>query len=152
MAAAVVKLSMLAAAPLRLLAFDADDLAVISTHLQDSEILAAEMAYLPRQRRFALIADRFDWCAAQKGEARRCRTGLHFEGVTGVRRSHFEQDAAAPVVLLSITFLARETPAGEVLLHFEGGGAIRLDVECLEAAMADLGPVHACRDMPAARV
>src|SRR4051812_40595532 len=125
---------MLAQAPLKLLALDEDDLAVISTHLQDSEILPAEMAYLPRQRRFALIADRFDWCAAQKGETRRCRTGLHFEGVTTVRRNPFEQAATEPVVLLSVSFLAGESPAGEVMLHFEGGGAIRLVVECLEAA------------------
>ena len=76
---------------LRLVALDEEDLAVISTHLQDSEILAVEMAYLPRERRFALIADRFDWCAAQKGETRRCRTGLHFEGVTAVRRSRLDR-------------------------------------------------------------
>ena len=143
---------MLAEAPLKLLAFDEDDLAVISTHLQDSEILAAEMAYLPRERRFALIADRFDWCAAQKGESRRCRTGLHFEGVTAVRRSRFEQATADPVTLLSITFTVGESPAGQVLLLFEGGSAIRLDVECLEAAMADLGPVHPCSASPLARV
>ena len=142
---------MLAATPLRLLAFDDDDLAVISTHLQDSEILATEMAYLPRERRFALIADRFDWCAAQQGETRRCRTGLHFESVTAVRRSRFEQETAVPAILLSITFAAGESPAGQVLLHFEGGSAICLEVECLEAAMADLGPVHPCEATPMAR-
>jgi hypothetical protein len=71
--------------------------------------------------------------------------------VTAVRRSRFEQATPGPVTLLSITFAAGESPAGQVLLHFEGGRAVRLDVECLEAAMSDLGPVHACSTPPAAR-
>jgi len=46
---------------LRLLARDEEDLAVISAILQDALIPVSEMAYLPDERRFALVANRFRW-------------------------------------------------------------------------------------------
>ncbi len=42
--------------------------------------------------------------------------------------------------LLSVEFTQTDEPAGIVTLHFSGGGALRLEVECLEAELADLGP------------
>ncbi|HET7164076.1 MAG TPA: DUF2948 family protein, partial [Pseudolabrys sp.] len=33
-----------------------------------------------------------------------------------------------------------EAPSGVVMLTFSGGASLRLDVECLEAELADLGP------------
>ena len=36
-----------------------------------------------------------------------------------------------------------DAPAGTVTLTFSGGGVIRLEVECLEAELADLGEVSA---------
>jgi hypothetical protein len=143
---------MLSPDPLKLLAFDGEDLAVISTHLQDAAVRPANMAWLPREKRFALVVDRFDWCGAQSGERTRRRSGLHFERVLGVRRSHFDQADDASAVLLSIAFDLNDDPAGQVTLHFEGGGAIRLDVECLEAAMSDLGPAWPCGSSPPARL
>jgi hypothetical protein len=41
-----------------------------------------------------------------------------------------------------------ETPAGEARLVFSGGCAIRLELECLEARMADLGPRWRVRHAP----
>lgn len=142
---------MLTPAPLKLLAFDEEDLAVISTHLQDAAILPADMAWLPAEKRFALVADRFDWCGAQCGERIRRRSGLHFERVLQVQRFHFDQHAAAKVILFSIGFEPADDPAGIVTLHFDDGGAIRLRVECLEAAMSDLGPAWPCGSPPPAR-
>jgi hypothetical protein len=142
---------MLSPDPLKLLAFDGEDLEVISTHLQDAAVKPADMAWLPREKRFALVVDRFDWCGAQSGERTRRRSGLHFERVLGVKRSHFEQDGDAAAVLLSIAFDVSDDPAGLVTLYFEGGGAIRLEVECLEAAMSDLGPAWPCGSLPPVR-
>lgn len=140
---------MLTAEPLALVAFDEDDLAVISTHLQDAATKASDMVYLPGEHRFVLVVDRFDWCAAQCGEPKWRRAGLHFERVLSVRRSQFQQSGEDPSSLLLISFAATDAPAGAVTLHFEGGAAIRLDVECLEAAMKDLGPVWPAEAVPA---
>ncbi|MBM0207061.1 DUF2948 family protein [Micromonospora sp. STR1s_5] len=66
--------------PLKLAAFDADDLAIVSAHLQDAVIRVGDVTYLPEQRRFALVGRRFDW-EARDGEPRRRLTGCHFERV-----------------------------------------------------------------------
>jgi hypothetical protein len=41
--------------------------------------------------------------------------------------------------LLAITFQPSEAPAGTLSLVFSGGGTVRLDVECIEARLSDLG-------------
>ena len=71
---------------LRLAAFDADDLSVISAHLQDSLVRVGDMAWLPEQDRFALVLSRFDWIAAGEGRCERATTGLHFDRVRTVRQ------------------------------------------------------------------
>jgi hypothetical protein len=43
--------------------------------------------------------------------------------------------------LLAVTFEPTTAPEGYVTLHFADGGAIRLNVECIEAEMKDLGPI-----------
>ncbi|HVB90372.1 MAG TPA: DUF2948 family protein [Beijerinckiaceae bacterium] len=135
--------------PLRLLAVDGEDLDVISAHLQDALVRLGEMAYFPSAQRFALVADRFDWCAAAAGRMERCRAGLHFDRVLRVRRSGFAQeDPGALLNLLSIAFEPSDPPAGSIYLTFSGGGALRLEVECVEAQMRDIGPRWATRRKP----
>lgn len=134
--------------PLRLLALDGDDLAVISAHLQDALVRPSEIAYLPSGRRFALVADRFDWCAAETGRTERLRAGLHFEGVTKASYQGMARDAQAVLSLLSISFEENDPPAGLVRLTFSGGAAIRLAVECLEVQMRDMGPRWPVRHKP----
>jgi hypothetical protein len=135
---------------LRLLAFDVDDLAVLSAHLQDALIPVAEMAYLTRQRRFALVGRRFDWVKKSAGgPCERCATGFHFEGVLHVARSGFTPDETDRVLnLLAIEFAPGDLPAGTITITFSGGAALRLDVECLEAHLADLGPRWPCSCEP----
>ena len=136
--------------PLRLVALDADDLAVFSANLQDALIAASDMTLLPQSRRFALAGKRFDWVKAASGTIERCATGFHFDHVLAVARSGFDPaDGAAVLNLLAIDFDATEAPSGHVRLTFSGGAAIRLEVECLEAQMRDLGPRWACDQQPA---
>ena len=40
-----------------------------------------------------------------------------------------------------IEFSETDAPGGVVTLAFSGGGALRLEVECLEVEVVDLGPV-----------
>jgi len=129
-----------AADPLKLIALDADDLAVLSAHMQDAVLKRGDIAYRPAEKRFALAARRFDWEGADKGEKRRRLAALHFERVTSARSLNVP-DGEAVLSLLAVTFAAGDEPAGQVTLHFADGAAIRLDVECIEAQMKDLGPM-----------
>lgn len=124
---------------LHLLAFDAEDLAVVSANLQDAIVRIADMAYLPSDSRFALICQRFDWVAAEGGRIERCQAGLHFDGVRRAALQGFDPQRKDRVLnLLSITFEPGEAPAGVILLTFSGGGAVRLEVDYIEGQMSDL--------------
>lgn len=127
--------------PLRLTVLDEEDLAVVSALLQDAEATLSDMAFLPRQARFALVVSRFDWTAAMRGSPERCRAGLHFERVLHVARSGLPApDPDLPLRLLAIAFAPEDAPGGAVVLTFIGGAQIKLEVECLEAEMRDIGP------------
>jgi hypothetical protein len=135
---------------LRLVALDGEDLAVLSANLQDALVKIGDMAYFPATKRFVIVAARFDWLrAASQGAMERCRAGLHFERVLKVARMGFDQHNADLILnLLSVTFNEADSPAGEVTLTFSGGAAIRLDVECLEAQMRDIGPRWKAKGQP----
>ena len=136
------------APPLKIAALDPEGLAILSAHLQDAEIQVGDMVYLPGAQRFALYGARFDWYAAGRGRCERCGTGLHFERVSRVRRAGFDQDPDTVLTLLAVSFMPTEAPAGTVMLHFSNDGAVRLDVECLEAALSDVGPRWICGNPP----
>ena len=124
-------------------AVDEEDLAFISAHAQDALIRISDLAYLPKQRRFALICARFDRIAEREGRCERRHAGLHFDGVTGVRRLQIALDQSERVLaLLAITFEAIKDaqPSGVIRLIFAGGPEIELQVECIEAQMRDIGP------------
>lgn len=133
-------------ATLKLLAFDDEDLAVLSTHLQDMSVQGADVAYLPADKAFALAGERFDWVGADHGLCERIECGLHFDRVLRVRK--LALDGKESLNLLSMQFVPTEAPAGEVVLAFSGGATIRLDVECLEAQLRDLGPRRPCDCKP----
>lgn len=152
---------------LKLIALDADDLRVISAHLQDAVLRVSDMAYLPGDKRFAAIANRFDWDKAlsrspataaprkrRRGETglERRRTGLRFERVLAAKVSGIDlKDKRGSLALLAITFVGvgdPDVPGGDVTLTFSGGAAIRLTVECLELEMTDLGAAWATKLAP----
>ncbi len=135
--------------PLRLIALDAEDLAIMSAHLQDALVRVGDMAYLPRSKRFVLATARFDWVASASGRNERCQTGLHFERVLKVARTGFDQAAADQCFsLLSVVYTSEDAPAGHVTLTFSGGAGLRLDVECLEAQLHDIGPRWPAKTCP----
>ena len=128
---------------LRLAALDAEDLAVVSAHLQDAILRAGDLAWLAGERRFALVARRFDRGTAPGEAPRRRLVGVHFERVLGVKARGLRpgSDSDAVLSLLAVTFEPTEAPSGTATLVFAGGAAIRLDVECIEVRLKDLGPV-----------
>ena len=129
--------------PLKLIALDADDLSVISAHMQDAVAKVSDMAFLPAEKRFAMLLDRFDWISAVgEGAPLRRRAGVHFDRVLNARVRGFKlSDKETRLNLLAVEFAEDDAPAGTVTLFFTADAAIQLDVECLEAAISDLGPV-----------
>jgi len=145
---------------LKLVALDQDDMEVVSAHVQDALVKVADIFWKPREHRFVMAMNRFDWIGAaeakpdSKADYRRCRTALRFERVLSCKTRNLDQAGKdARLNLLAVEFAETDAPAGSVTLTFSGGGVIRLNVECLEAELADLGEVTAaalCPDHSAA--
>lgn len=137
---------------LKLIALDAEDLRILSCHLQDAVIRVGDMAYLKEGMRFAAIANRFDWEGAVKSkddEFQRRRTGLRFERVKSAQVQGIDlKKKDLVLVLLAVAFEPGNEPEGTLILHFAGGGAIRLGVECIEAELRDLGAVWSTQHKP----
>ncbi|MEJ1970529.1 MAG: DUF2948 family protein [Rhizomicrobium sp.] len=136
---------------LTLAAEDAADLEVISARLQDAVAQMKDLVYLPRKRRFAAMFNRFQWEADQKKGDLRVRSGLHFDGVLAVKSSKLKRGAPEAVVsLLAIRFTPKgaEDPGGTVELVFAGGGAVRLEVEAIDAGLTDLAGPWAAMGRP----
>ena len=138
--------------PLKLIALDRDDIEVVSTHLQDAVVKVADILWLPAEKRLVLALNRFDWEAC--GEVTPCyqrrRTALRFERVLSFRARNVSPAAKDAVLnLLAIEYAETDAPAGTITLIFSGGAALRLDVECLECELADLGPTWTAAARPA---
>ena len=138
---------------LTLVALDRDDIEVVSAHIQDALVRVGDMLWQPREHRFVMALNRFDWMAVvdakHAAEYRRCRTALRFERVLGCKCRGLDQtDKDVRLNLLAVAFAETDRPAGTVTLTFSGGGVIRLDVECLEAELADLGEVFTAELCP----
>ncbi|RWQ20782.1 DUF2948 family protein [Mesorhizobium sp.] len=128
---------------LKLIALDDQDLSIVSAHVQDAVLKVSDLEFLPAAKRFLLTMNRFVW-EAKSGLFRqhneRRQAVLHFDRVLGAKTSGIDRDQPAEVLsLLAISFIEISKPAGIVELIFSGGGAIMLDVECIEARLADIG-------------
>jgi len=137
---------------LKLVALDAEDLEILSAHVQDAVMRVGDMAFVPARNRFAMVLNRFDWASANASRDKtmeRRRAALRFERVLGAQIQNLRQKAeSAAVELLAIQFEETETPEGFVTLVFAGGGAVRLRVECIEAELHDLGPAWRAKSRP----
>ena len=135
---------------LRLRAVDSIDLSIIAAHLQDALAQVRDMAYEPGKRRFAILFNRFMWedVEAQKAAGakadenaphRRVRSALHFDAVERVQTQGLKlanKDAVAE--LLTLAFEPNGDLSGAIRMTFAGGGAVKLQVECLDAWLTDI--------------
>ena len=119
---------------LKFVALDNDDIEVVSAHVQDACVRVGDILWRPAEKRVVMVINRFDWESAQSLEPpyRRRRAALRFERVNALKARHVpcsEKDAV--LNLLAIEFKPTDPPAGQVILTFSGGAALRLEVECL---------------------
>jgi hypothetical protein len=123
-------------APLRLLAQDADDLAVISAAMQDAVAKVGDIVFEPKARRLTLAFNRYRW---EAGGSARVRSALQLGGVLNVATRKIRRDAPDAVLeILAMTFEPGEAPGGMVTLTCAAGGDLRVTVECVEAVLADV--------------
>ena len=138
---------------LKLAALDEDDLRIISAHMQDAHFRLGDITWLREKGRFVLVGNRYEWLSHMRGEGdapMQARTGLHFDHVRAVKARNIRQEAKDGVLsLLAIAFHpAEEPPGGYIDLIFSGDACIRLEVECIEAWMEDLGECWCVEAMP----
>ena len=127
---------------LKLIALDADDLSVISAHVQDARVQASDIVWRQDEKRLVVGLDRLDWEQTLSGGTapRRMIAALRFDRVLACKSRNIDMDALEAVLeLVGIEFHPGEAPGGSALLLFSHGGVLRLDVECLECALTDLG-------------
>lgn len=128
-------------APLNLGALDAEDLGVVSALVQDAVFPASEMRWLPKERRFALLLNRFRWedAGRERHGAERVQSVLVFENVLRVASQGVPRgDKDMILSLLSVDWQDGEAPGGMLELVLAGDGAIRLEVEALELSLRDV--------------
>ena len=130
--------------PLRLLAEDGEDLAIISAALQDSILRPADIVWEKGGRRLTIELSRFCWeCGGT-----RVRAAMQFGDVLGVKSRGLPRLPDTALELLAIHFFEGEAPGGKVILMFAGGGDLRVDVECLDAVVTDLSERWPARIAP----
>ena len=137
---------------LKFVVLDEEDLEIVSTHLQDAVVKVSDVLWRPNENRLVVALNRFDWESAQaeKPEYRRRRAALRFERVLSCKSLNVDPAGKDDVLnLLAVEFAETDEPSGIVTLIFSGGAALRLDVECLEAELADLGPTWTTAACPA---
>lgn len=127
--------------PLYLGALDQDDLTVVASLTQDAVFPITEMVWHAKQRRFALLLNRFRWEDAGRARhgAERVQSVLAIDNVLKVASNGIDRaDTDMILSLLSISFDPAEDGTGHVLLTLAGDGAIRLAVESLEVTLKDV--------------
>lgn len=152
--------------PLKLRATDQDDLTVVATCLQDALVPIGDMTFLPEDRRFVLVANRFRWEAGASatdlpGETdsgadvsydsaagphfERVNCGVWFDGVKSVRTKGV--DLRDRSVILELLTLRRD--GGHLMMMFAGGATIQLEIDGLRCFLEDVGEPWPTRWRPA---
>lgn len=130
--------------PLKLRAESEEDLAVISSLVQDAVGKAADIHWLPKKHRLVVLLNRFRWenHIGDRAAARACervRAAISIEGVLRVRARGLDpRDGERAFELLALLFEPTDGPGGRMTLTMAGGAEVAADVECLELALTDL--------------
>ena len=123
-------------ARLRLLAQDAEDLAVISAAMQDAVAKVGDINYEAKAHLLTIAFNRYCW---ESGGAERVRSALQLGGVMKVQTRRIRRTPRDAVIeVLAVSFDEGEAPGGMVTISCAGGGDLRAAVECVDAVLADV--------------
>ena len=132
---------------LKLKAESVEDLAVLSSVLQDAILRVGEIKYSFKSRYLSLRMSRF---SHEKEKNERILCGLRIDGVTGLKSKNLERNnAEALAVLLSIEYCEDTAPpGGQLRIVLAGGGEICAEVECLDVILADVAAARQTSKIP----
>lgn len=137
---------------LKLAAMDADDLSVLSAHVQDAVLKVSEVKWMQATGHLVVPMNRFAWertKAFGRGSNERRRAVLQFDRVRSVQAVGVTpEDKDRVLSLLALVFDAGDPPAGAISLVCSGDTVLRLEVECIEARLTDLGPAWSASMRP----
>src|SRR6516164_11600069 len=108
-----------------------------------ARVRPSDILWREREKRLVIGMSRLDWEQAILGEPkpRRLTAALRFDRVLACKARNIDlAQPKAALDLVGIEFHPTEAPSGCALLIFADGGALRLDRECLECELTDLGP------------
>ena len=133
--------------PLRLLAQDAEDLMILSAALQDGAVRLADISYAPAARTLTFPITRFRHECDPRNKV---DAAVQFGDVLSVKARGLDtRQLDTTCSLLACEFAPdAEPPGGVVMLHFAGSGELRVQVECVDAALVDIGPLTPCDGAP----
>ena len=119
---------------LKLLAQDADDLVMISAALQDAQVKLADISYAPAARTVTFPLVRQRW---EEDGKEQVSCAVQFGDVLNVKVRGLDRDKTCS--LMAVEFMENaEPPGGHLLFLFAGCGELKVEVECVDAALADL--------------
>ncbi|MGY4433120.1 hypothetical protein ACVWWO_005597 [Bradyrhizobium sp. F1.13.1] len=101
---------------LKLIALDADDLSVISAHVQDARVQPSDIIWRQSEKRLVVGMSRLDWEQTLDGEAepRRLVAALRFDRVLACKSRNIDLDAPDTVLdLVGIEFHGPGRPRRE---------------------------------------
>ena len=122
---------------LRLAAETEDDLQVISALCQDAVFPPTEMSFDPKERRFAVLLNRFRW-EDETTRPERVQCVLAFDAVTQVRSNGIDRKDEDQILSLLTIELTEDEAQTVVTLVLAGDGAVELRAEVLAATLADV--------------
>ena len=136
--------------PIKLIAQSEDDLAIISTLMQDSTVKIGDIAWIPAEQRFAFVGNRYQWEKKRwfrRPKGSRVRVAFHLNGISSAQMQGVDlSDSDSILDLLNIEAIHTQEEEGEKLengvivhLHFSGGATIRLHADAIDAVATDLG-------------
>ena len=131
---------------LRLRASDTGDLEIIAGAVQDSIFQIGQSRYDKAGLSFTLRLSRY---MREMDTPHRVESGLRLDGVLSVKSQGVDlakQDAYA--VILGLIYEATDTPAGIVSVTLAGGGVIQIEVEAIDATLADIGDARKTKRIP----
>ncbi len=122
---------------LKLIAQNDEQLTILSSLAQDSIIKSNEMGYDKKNKRFAILMNRY---RHEEENPSRIRTAIHFDYVESVKSVGIDKESKDEIlVLLAIRFEIKSKPSGSIFLEFSNNKSISFDVESVEAFLTDMG-------------
>ena len=130
--------------PIKLLAFDAEDLTIVSAQVQDAVCKIGDLNFDAAKNLLTLEINRL---SADKKQRR--RAALVFSRILSVRSKGIDRNRPDDVLaLLAVLFKPNDAPAGTIILVFAGGATLELNAECIEVQLADSDAIWAAGIKP----